>query len=79
MRSRQARKILHAALFDVRCLRVDVKPIRLRRGYGATKEVEALTGGMNLTRDFRIVQSHHHATIRQSGSDQSTWRLRTPC
>src|SRR5947207_5591038 len=33
-----------------------------------------------LTRDLQIARSHHHATIRQSGSDQSTRRRpRTPC
>ena len=33
-----------------------------------------------LTRDLQIARSHHHATIRQSGSDQSTRRRpRTSC
>jgi hypothetical protein len=34
----------------------------------------------DLTRDFPIARSPHHATNRQSGSDQSTRRRpRTPC
>jgi len=44
------------------------------------EELRRQISDCGLTRDFPIARKHRHATIRQSGSDQSTRRrARTPC